>query len=138
MPNPHNATVLIVDDNPQILELLEAYLDPLALRVLTVMDGEAAVDAVRRERPDLILLDIMMPKRSGFEVCRMLKEDPRYRNIPIVMVTALNEAADIERAQESGADHFITKPVNKHDLIECVRNLLGNADSNPSANSNDD
>jgi CheY-like chemotaxis protein len=138
MSNPRAATVLIVDDNPQILELLEAYLDPLALRVLTAKDGEAAVDVVRRQRPDLILLDVMMPKRSGFEVCRMLKEDPRYRDIPIVMVTALNEAADIERAQESGADHFITKPVSKHELLESVQDLLGRGHSHPSASSNED
>jgi len=126
MPNEHDptATILIVDDNPQIVELLEAYLEPLTPRVLTAKDGQAALDAVENQRPDLILLDIMMPKRSGFEVCRILKDDPRYRDIPIVMVTALNEAADIERAQESGADHYISKPVNKLELIECVRGLL--------------
>lgn len=119
------ATVLIADDNPQILELLEAYLEPLALRVLTARDGQATLEAVEDQQPDLILLDIMMPRRSGFEVCRILKQDPRYHDIPIVMVTALNEAADIERAQESGADHFLSKPVNKLELLDRVRELLG-------------
>jgi two-component system alkaline phosphatase synthesis response regulator PhoP len=127
---PHTATVLIADDNPQILELLEAYLEPLALRVLTARDGQATLEAVEEEPPDLILLDIMMPRRSGFEVCRILKKDPRYHDIPIVMVTALNEAADIERAQESGADHFLSKPVNKLELLDRVRELLGLDDPN--------
>ena len=118
------AKVLIADDNPQILELLEAYLEPLAVRVVLASDGQAAVAAVERERPDLILLDIMMPKRSGFEVCRSLKEDPRYRDIPIIMVTALNELGDIERARESGADDYLSKPVNKAQLLERVQSLL--------------
>ena len=116
--------VLIADDNPQILELLEAYLEPLGVQVVLATDGQAACDAVERERPDLILLDIMMPKRSGFEVCRTLKDDPRYRDIPIIMVTALNEAGDIERARECGGDDFLCKPVNKAHLLERVQNLL--------------
>lgn len=116
--------VLIADDNPQILELLEAYLEPLCLQVRLAADGEATLAAVEREEPDLILLDIMMPKRSGFEVCRLLKEDPRYRDIPIVMVTALNEAGDVERARECGADDFLSKPVNKIELLARVQNLL--------------
>ncbi len=116
--------ILIVDDNPQILELLEAYLEPLQLRVALAADGEAALSAVERDPPDLILLDIMMPKRSGFEVCRILKEDPRYRDIPIVMVTALNENGDMERARECGGDDFLTKPVNKIELLARIQNLL--------------
>ncbi|MBN2447998.1 MAG: response regulator [Phycisphaerae bacterium] len=123
-PNTAPAKVLIADDNPQILELLEAYLDPLPVRVTTAIDGQEALVAVERELPDLILLDIMMPKRSGFEVCRSLKDDARYRDVPIVMVTALNEVGDVERARECGADEFITKPVNKIELLELVRNLL--------------
>jgi two-component system alkaline phosphatase synthesis response regulator PhoP len=117
-------TVLIADDNPQILELLEAYLEPLGVRVVLAADGEATLSAVERDPPDLILLDIMMPRRSGFEVCRILKEDRRYRDIPIVMVTALNEVGDMERARECGADDFITKPVNKIELLARVQNLL--------------
>ena len=116
--------VLIADDNPQILELLEAYLEPLALEVSLAADGQAALDKVESAAPDLILLDVMMPKQSGFEVCRMLKEDPRYRDIPIVMITALNEVGDQERARECGADDFLCKPVNKLELIKRVRGLL--------------
>jgi len=116
--------ILIADDNPQILELLEAYLEPLGVEVVLAADGQAAVAAVERERPDLILLDIMMPKRSGFEVCRSLKDDPRYRDIPIIMVTALNELGDVERARKSGADDYLSKPVNKIQLLERVQSLL--------------
>ncbi|MBU0637357.1 MAG: response regulator [Planctomycetes bacterium] len=116
--------VLIADDNPQILELLEAYLEPLPVKVSVAADGQATLTAVEREQPDLVLLDVMMPKRSGFEVCRLLKDDPRYRDIPIVMITALNEVGDMERGRECGADDFITKPVNKIQLLERVRNLL--------------
>jgi CheY-like chemotaxis protein len=121
---PASASVLIVDDNPQILELLEAYLESLNVRVRLAADGEAALAAVEREPIDVILLDIMMPKRSGFEVCRLLKDDPRYRDIPIIMVTALNEFGDLERARECGADDFLSKPVNKIELLARVCNLL--------------
>jgi two-component system cell cycle response regulator len=117
-------TVLIADDNPQILELLEAYLDPLGVRVVLAADGEAALEAVQREKPDLVLLDIMMPKRSGFEVCRRLKSDEAYRSIPILMVTALNEMGDVERARDCGADDFLSKPVNKMELLSRVRGFL--------------
>jgi two-component system cell cycle response regulator len=116
--------ILIVDDNPQILELLEAYLEPLDVQVQLAGDGEAALSAVERHEPDLVLLDIMMPKRSGFEVCRLLKDDPRYRDVPIVIVTALNEVGDMERARECGADDFLSKPVNKIELLARVQNLL--------------
>ncbi len=116
--------VLIVDDNPQILELLEAYLEPLAAEVAVAADGEAALEAIRQQRPDLVLLDIMMPRRSGFEVCRTLKDDKLTRAIPIIMVTALNEVGDMERATEFGADDYISKPVNKIELLGKVQKLL--------------
>ncbi|TWT41197.1 Response regulator PleD [Phycisphaerae bacterium RAS1] len=123
-PSPRGATVLIADDNPQILELLEAYLEPLELRIVTATDGEAALAAVRASPPDLLLLDVMMPKRSGFEVSRMLKDDPQFQHIPIIVVTALNELGDEERARECGADDFISKPVNKLVLLDRVQRAL--------------
>jgi two-component system alkaline phosphatase synthesis response regulator PhoP len=119
---PH---VLIADDNPQILELLEAYLEVLPVRTSLATDGEATLAAVQESLPDLVLLDVMMPKRSGFEVCRMMKDDPRTREVPIIMVTALNEVGDEERAREAGADVFVSKPVNKLELLGHVRRLLG-------------
>ena len=127
MAGPHAAStvhILIADDNPQILELLEAYLEPLPVRTSLAADGDAALAAVRADRPDLILLDVMMPKRSGFEVCRMLKADDKYRGIPVIIVTALNEVGDEERARDCGADHFVSKPVNKLELIAQIQRLL--------------
>ncbi|QOJ13803.1 MAG: response regulator [Planctomycetia bacterium] len=116
--------VLIADDNPQILELIEAYLEPLGVEITTAADGQAALSAIEAAPPDLVLLDIMMPRRSGYEVCRQLKEDDRYRDIPVIMVTALNEVGDLERARECGADDFLTKPVNKMELLARVQALL--------------
>ncbi len=121
------SVILIVDDNAQNVELLQAYLESLPCRILTASDGLAAMRIVEDPdgpTPDLILLDVMMPRMSGFEVCRKLKEDPATRAIPIMMVTALNELGDIERGVESGTDDFLSKPVNKLELITRVKSLL--------------
>jgi len=116
--------MLVVDDNAQNLELLVAYLEPLDCQIATAVDGLDAMEKVQQDAPDLILLDIMMPRMSGFEVCRKLKSDPQTRDIPIIMVTALNELGDIERGVESGTDDFISKPVNRLELTTRVRSLL--------------
>lgn len=116
--------ILVVDDNIQNLELLVAYLDGLGCQVLTATDGLGALDKVKSDNPDLILLDIMMPRMSGFEVCRKLKSAPATRDILIIMVTALHELGDIERGVESGTDDFITKPVNRLELVTRVKSLL--------------
>ena len=123
-PDLTDSTILLVDDNAQNLELLQAYLEPLGTRISTAADGVEAIESIDADKPDLILLDIMMPRMSGFEVCRKLKADPNTRAIPIIMVTALNELGDIERGVESGTDDFLTKPVNKLELITRVKSLL--------------
>ena len=123
--------ILLVDDNAQNLELLQAYLETLSCTILMAEDGIEAMKIIDERRqspskrmPDLIILDVMMPRMSGFEVCRRLKDDPATRLIPVMMVTALNELGDIERGVNSGTDDFVTKPVNKLELITRVKSLL--------------
>jgi len=118
------STVMIVDDNQQNVELLQAFLESLPVRIITAADGIEALEKVDRYKPDLILLDIMMPRMSGFQVCRQLKSDPATRDIQILMVTALNELGDIEQASECGTDDFVSKPVNKFELLTRVKSLL--------------
>jgi CheY-like chemotaxis protein len=115
---------LIADDNEANVELLEAYLGGLDLETAVAIDGQDTLDKVASFQPHLILLDIMMPKLSGFEVCQRLKSDPATSSIMILMVTALNELGDIERAVEAGTDDFLSKPVNKVELIKRVENML--------------
>ena len=116
--------ILIVDDNQANCELLEAYLDGIACETAIAQDGQQALEMVSEFQPDLILLDVMMPKLSGFEVCQKLKSDPTTSRIMILMVTALNELGDIERAVDAGTNDFLSKPVNRVELIKRVENML--------------
>lgn len=122
--SPAPSKVLIADDNVQNCELLDAYLSGEGYHIDIVNDGQQTLDFVAKSHPDLILLDIMMPKMSGYEVCQRLKSDPKTKNIPVLMVTALAEMGDIERAVQAGASDFLTKPVNKLELTTRVRSLL--------------
>jgi two-component system alkaline phosphatase synthesis response regulator PhoP len=119
-----NARILVVDDNVQNVELMQAYLEGLGCTIETACDGVEAMAVVEASPPDLILLDVMMPRMSGFEVCRKVKADPVSRDVVVIMVTALNEVADFERAVECGTNDFIAKPVNKHELLTRVKSLL--------------
>jgi len=118
------STVLIVDDNAQNVELLQAFMESLPVKIVTAGDGIEALRKVAEHNPDLILLDVMMPHMSGFQVCQRLKSDSKTRDIQILMVTALNELGDIERATECGTDDFVSKPVNKFELLTRVKSLL--------------
>ena len=120
MPN----RILIADDNEPNRELLDAYLAGIDCETEIAVDGQDTLDKVASFKPDLILLDIMMPKLSGFEVCKKIKEDPASKQIMILMVTALNELGDIERAVTAGTDDFLSKPVNKVELTKRVQNML--------------
>jgi len=122
--NDNNSYVLVVDDNEQNLELLLAYLEDVECETISASNGIEALEIAREKQVDLILLDVMMPKMSGFEVCRRLKADAATTDIPIIMVTALNELGDIERAIDSGTDDFLSKPVNKWELLTRVRTML--------------
>lgn len=116
--------VLVVDDNQENLELLQAYLEDMDCQTVPASDGLQAMQIVADSAPDLILLDVMMPKMSGFEVCKRIKNDPKTSDIPIIMVTALNEFGDIEHGIDSGTDDFISKPVNKLELLTRVKTML--------------
>jgi CheY-like chemotaxis protein len=121
---PTTSKILIADDNQANRELLEAYLAAVDCDTEIAVDGQDTLDKVRSFQPDLILLDIMMPKLSGFEVCQKLKGNPATRKIMVLMVTALNELGDIERAVAAGTDDFLSKPVNKVELLKRVANML--------------
>ncbi|MCL4211527.1 MAG: response regulator [Phycisphaeraceae bacterium] len=119
-----STTVLLVDDNEQNLELMQAYLESLPCTILVARDGMEAVRLIDENAVDLVLLDVMMPRMSGFEVCQKIKSSPATRDIQVIMVTALHEVGDVERAVEVGTDGFVTKPVNKLELLTHVRSLL--------------
>ena len=116
--------VLVVDDNQQNRELLQAYLEDVDCLTIPASDGLEALDIIKKDPPDLVLLDVMMPKMSGFEVCKRLKNDPKTTDIPVIMVTALSEFGDIERGIDSGTDDFLSKPVNKLELLTRIKTML--------------
>jgi two-component system, OmpR family, alkaline phosphatase synthesis response regulator PhoP len=116
--------ILIADDNAANRELLEAYLAQVDCDIELAVDGQDTIDKAKEFHPDLILLDVMMPKLSGFEVCRKLKDDSQLSKIMVLMVTALNELGDIERAVKAGTDDFLSKPVNKLELLKRVELML--------------
>lgn len=116
--------VLIVDDNPTNVELLLAQLRSYPYQLITASDGEAALRKVEEDPPDLILLDLMMPKLSGYEVCQRIKSDKKTQLIPVIVITALKELEDKLKAIEMGADDFLMKPFNKVELVTRVKSLL--------------
>lgn len=116
--------MLLIDDNPQNLELLEAYFEDSPYAVHALSDPTQVMPSLLARRPDAILLDIMMPRVSGFQLCQQIKRDPSLRAIPVLMVTALSEVSDAQRAADAGADAFITKPVTKKDLLAQVHAAL--------------
>jgi two-component system, OmpR family, alkaline phosphatase synthesis response regulator PhoP len=116
--------ILIADDNQPNVELLEAFLAEVDCDIAIATDGRDTLEKVASFQPDLILLDVMMPKLSGFEVCKKIKSDPTTKGTMVLMVTALNERGDIERGVDAGTDDFLSKPVNKVELVKRVENML--------------
>ena len=119
------AQLLLIDDEPDICNTVRMGLEMMGdFNVATATDGKEGIRLAKKLQPDLILLDVMMPRMSGFEVCRRIKNDPKTTDIPVIMVTALNELGDIERAINSGTDDFLSKPINKWELVTRVRTML--------------
>ncbi len=118
------ARVLVVDDILANVKLLEAKLTAEYFEVITAMNGAEALEIAQRNQPDIALLDVMMPGMDGFEVCRRLKSNPQTMHIPVVMVTALDQPSDRVQGLDSGADDFLTKPVNRVDLLSRINTLL--------------
>lgn len=116
--------VLIADDEPNIVVSLEFMLKREGYAVVVARDGIAALDAIRRERPDLVLLDGMMPGLSGFDVCEAVRADAAIRDTPILMLTAKGREADVARGVGAGADAYVTKPFSTRDLIARIREML--------------
>jgi two-component system response regulator VicR len=118
-------TVLIVDDEANIRNILDFSLCSEGYRVVAASDGDEALYMAFTEQPDLIILDVMMPRSDGFEICRRLKSDVRTKNVPVIMLTAKKSRDDRHRGQEVKADEFITKPFSPKHVVERVQSLLG-------------
>jgi adenylate cyclase len=116
--------ILIADDHPMNLDILQTRLAVHGYEILTAADGEEALAVARGQQPDLILLDIMMPKMDGMEVCRLLKEDPTLPFTPVIMVTAREDSKDVVAGLEAGADEYLTKPVDQAALVARVKSML--------------
>lgn len=116
--------VLIVDDEQDIVETLKFLLETEGIECITAFDGEDALNKAKSECPDLIILDVMLPKINGYKVCRLLKFDSKYKKIPILMVTARSQEEDKAIGEETGADEYITKPFNIEDVVSSVKQYL--------------
>ncbi len=116
--------VLIAEDEPSILESLDFILRRAGYSIESVTDGDAALAAIRRERPRLVVLDVMLPKRSGFEVLKQIRADRLTRDLPVMILTAKGQAHDRQIAEELGASSFVTKPYANADVVGTVRRLL--------------
>lgn len=116
--------ILIADDNVQNAELVEAHLDGAGFETKIAENGEQTLAMALEWQPDVLLLDVMMPKLSGFEVCKRLRADPKGKKTAVLMITALDQNTDIDRAVDAGTDDFMTKPINKAELLLRVKALL--------------
>jgi len=118
------ARILAVDDSPTVLEMIKTILESGGYEVITAADGSEALNTARTEAPDLIVLDVMLPKLDGYKVCRLLKYDQKYQHIPIVMLTAKAEEQSMATGIRTGADQYLTKPIEPELLLETVATEL--------------
>ena len=125
-----NPMILIVDDEPYILRSLSFVLKRAGMNILEARNGHDAIETVRRERPVLVFLDIMMPEKNGYEVCREIKSDKNLENVYVVLLSAKGQDIDRKLGLESGADEYITKPFSPSKIVEKARAILEKADAN--------
>jgi twitching motility two-component system response regulator PilH len=118
------AKILIADDSQAELQIFQQALQPLGHTIITVMDGEAAEEKVRAEKVDLIILDVIMPKKNGFQVCRDIKSNDQLKNIPVIMVTSKDQESDKFWGMKQGADEYLTKPFKSEDLVKTVKKYI--------------
>ncbi len=116
--------ILVVDDEQQLVEMIKLRLEASGYEVLFAYDGAEALDKARKEKPDLIILDLMLPRIDGYKVCRMLKFDEKYKKIPIIMFTARAQEEDVKRGEQVGADAYITKPFEPQALLGKIKELI--------------
>lgn len=121
--------ILLVEDEPDMSGAVRIRLEANDYEVLTAKDGSEALSKARTEKPDLIILDVMLPRMDGFKVCRMLKFDNNYESIPVILFTAKTQSADISRGEEMGADAYITKPFKAEELLQKIKELLARSSS---------
>jgi DNA-binding response OmpR family regulator len=119
--------ILVVDDEPNIVISLEFLMKREGWDVVVVADGEAALQAVERDRPDLVLLDVMLPKLNGFEVCKRIRLEPAWKGLKVLMLTAKGRETEVAKGLGLGADAYVTKPFSTKDLVAQVKQLLGEA-----------
>lgn len=117
--------ILIVDDEDQLAMMVEMRLQAEGYETLLASDGQEGLEKAKKEMPDLIILDVMMPKMDGYKVCGLLKSDTRYKNIPVILFTARAQDSDQQTGQEVGADGYINKPFQPETLLSKVKELLG-------------
>lgn len=120
--------ILVVDDEPNIVLSLEFLMKQAGFQVRTASDGEAALAAIAAEPPDLVLLDVMMPRKNGYEVCQAIRANPDWKGTRIIMLTAKGREVEREKGLALGADDYITKPFSTQEVVERVRDLLAEAD----------
>ena len=126
MTKNNKKKILIVDDEPDIVETLKFLVESEGFEGITALDGEEALKKAKEEKPDIIILDVMLPKINGYKVCRLLKFDSKYKHIPILMVTARSQEEDKVIGEETGADEYITKPFDINEIVEKIHFYLNN------------
>ena len=129
------ATVLVVDDDPVILKLLEVNFEMEGFQVVRAADGAEGLERAREVRPDIVVLDVMMPRMTGYEVAKALREDHNTAHIPIIFVTARAQSSDVEKGMELGVEDYVTKPFDPLELIDRVNSLLARSQNTVAAGS---